>query len=43
VEGWNSSDGNPDAGIGGLGACCAEMDICKFEYLRKSGYIETDR
>ncbi|CAI6097429.1 unnamed protein product [Clonostachys chloroleuca] len=27
VEDWVSGDDNPDAGVGGLGACCAEMDI----------------
>ncbi|KAL4963760.1 putative 1,4-beta-D-glucan-cellobiohydrolyase [Aspergillus stella-maris] len=27
VEGWEASDTNPNAGIGGHGSCCAEMDI----------------
>lgn len=32
VAGWNPTDGNPDSGVGNLGACCAEMDICRFPY-----------
>jgi cellulose 1,4-beta-cellobiosidase len=27
VDGWNPTEGNPDSGVGELGACCAEMDI----------------
>lgn len=27
VEGWEPSDTNPNAGVGGHGSCCAEMDI----------------
>ncbi|KAF1919843.1 glycoside hydrolase [Ampelomyces quisqualis] len=27
VEGWNPSDNDPNAGVGKIGACCAEMDI----------------
>ncbi|KAL2868917.1 glycoside hydrolase family 7 protein [Aspergillus lucknowensis] len=27
VEGWEPSESNPNAGIGGYGSCCAEMDI----------------
>ncbi|KAL2817067.1 1,4-beta-D-glucan cellobiohydrolase B [Aspergillus cavernicola] len=27
VEGWESSTTNPNGGVGGLGSCCAEMDI----------------
>ncbi|KAL2863783.1 glycoside hydrolase family 7 protein [Aspergillus lucknowensis] len=27
VEGWEPSDSDPNAGIGGLGTCCPELDI----------------
>ncbi|KAF2469588.1 glycoside hydrolase [Lindgomyces ingoldianus] len=27
VEGWQPSSNDPNAGVGGKGACCAEMDI----------------
>lgn len=27
VEGWQPSDSDPNAGIGGHGSCCSEMDI----------------
>ncbi|KAL4769458.1 putative 1,4-beta-D-glucan cellobiohydrolase A [Aspergillus nidulans var. acristatus] len=27
VEGWEPSDSDPNAGVGGMGTCCPEMDI----------------
>lgn len=27
VEGWKSSSNDPNAGVGGFGSCCAEMDV----------------
>ncbi|KAL2820822.1 glycoside hydrolase [Aspergillus cavernicola] len=27
VEGWAGSDSDPNAGVGGMGSCCPEMDI----------------
>ena len=27
VEGWQASSNDPNAGVGGHGSCCAEMDI----------------
>ncbi|KAK1759051.1 cellulose 1,4-beta-cellobiosidase [Echria macrotheca] len=27
VEGWKASSNDPNAGVGGMGSCCAEMDI----------------
>jgi cellulose 1,4-beta-cellobiosidase len=27
VQGWTPSSNDPNAGVGGFGSCCAEMDI----------------